>query len=83
MEALLLHLFFAGLVITSFTSEASAQPSKAKKLLVVTPLGERHHFRLPVAERVKRFVGFTVGASASKALTASATRKQAFVEFLW
>ena len=33
-------------------------------------LAERHHFRLPVVERVKRFVGFVAGASASKALTA-------------
>ena len=50
---------------------------------IPTLLAERHHFRLPVAERVKRFVGFAAGASASKALTASATRKQAFVEFWW
>ena len=39
----------------------------------MTLLAERHHFRLPVAERVKRFVGFAAGASVSKALTASAT----------
>ena len=64
-----------------------------------TLLAERHHFRRPVAERVKRFAGFAAGASASKAvkrfagfaagasaskaLTASATRKQALVEFWW
>ena len=46
---------------------------------IQTLLAERHHFRLPVAERVKRFVGIAAGASASKALTASATRKRAFV----
>ena len=30
----------------------------------MTLLGERHHFQLPVAERVKRFVGFAAGESA-------------------
>ena len=48
-----------------------------------TLLAERHHFRLPVAERVKRFIGVATGASASKALTASATIKQACVDFWW
>ena len=60
-------------------------PNKRRdELLVIsTLLAERHHFRRPVAERIKRFVGFAAGASASKALTASATRKKALVEFWW
>lgn len=61
------------------------EPKKQPQLdfKISTLLAERHHFRLPVAERIKRFVWFAAGASASKALTASATRKQAFVEFWW
>ena len=60
------------------SSESTVQIGRIRTLL-----GERHHFRQPVAECVKRFVGFAVGGSDSKALTASATRKQAFVEFWW
>ena len=77
--------------IFGYSVKSTLIVSKAGKLTVLylktrifrTLLAERHHFRLPVAERIKRFIGFATGASASKALTASATIKQAFVEFWW